>query len=79
MGSNVPVKTHLLPKLTDQTSSQGGVFTRNKAQPMVRNTPLGIQPKQSVSQNKSVTTREEIIQRRREMQSKLRNNPVWKI
>lgn len=60
--------------------SQGGVFRQKKPATKVKNTPHGIQPRPTNSKNKVTTTsRENIEARRREMQSKLRENPVWKI
>lgn len=60
--------------------SQGGVFGQKRIQTKVKNTPHGIQPKANNSKNNpTMTSRENIMKRRREMQSKLKENPVWKI
>ena len=63
-----------VPRVND--NSQGGVFKKQKLQPKVKNTPHGIQPSPTTSMNKVTTNIEARI---REMQAKLRDNPVWKI
>lgn len=61
-------------------SSQAGVLKQKKPQANLDKTPHGIKPQSVNSKNKvTITTRENVEARRREMQAKLRQNPVWKI
>ncbi|WOG93543.1 hypothetical protein DCAR_0312829 [Daucus carota subsp. sativus] len=56
------------------------VFNKQPPRDKVLNTPLGIQPQKFSSKNQGTTTsRQNIEERRRAMQAKLRENPVWKI
>lgn len=71
------------PSATVKTASNpnegtnAGVLRKKADQVKVNNTPLGIQPQQGGSGSK--TSREIIEAKRREMQAKLKKNPVWKI
>lgn len=57
--------------------TNAGVLKKKADHVKVNNTPLGIQPQQGGSGSK--TSRENIEAKRREMQAKLKKNPVWKI
>ncbi|KAL1802930.1 hypothetical protein ACET3Z_031577 [Daucus carota] len=86
-GTTLPTEPSQRPEVENPTpaaegpgGSQGGVFNKQPPRDKVLNTPLGIQPQKFSSTNQGTTTsRQNIEERRRAMQGKLRENPVWKI
>lgn len=86
-GTTLPTEPSQRPEVENPTpagqgagGSQGGVFNKQLPRDKVLNTPLGIQPQKFSSTNQGTTTsRQNIEERRRAMQAKLRENPVRKI
>ncbi|KAK1405476.1 hypothetical protein POM88_005081 [Heracleum sosnowskyi] len=68
-----------VPTRTDNVGSQGDILSKKPRQ-YKKNTPLGIQPQRVNSKGKGTTTTLANIEAtRRQMQAKLRENPVWKM